>query len=432
VIARVRWVIVLGYAGLMGCGYCAAQQNTETQSTVPQVEVNVNRVLVPVVVRDKQGRVVGDLKERDFTVLDNDKPRVISGFLTERHATPGNAGNGEPASNAPHAGAGAVPGAPVAGLPDRITVFLFDDLHMSAAETARAKAAASEVLADVVTGTDVAAVVSLSGAVNSGLTRNREKLQAELMSVVPHKLFQTDATQCGNIDYYQANLIVNMGDAEAMRDALKGEALCNPAMQIGEGDMPVAQNLVESAARRALALGHQDMQESFAVIDEIVGRMAKLPGQRTLVLASSGFLDVEPYALAAESKVLNDAAQSNVIVSSIDARGLFVSELSASERGPGAGGPNPDFRRAEMVAAENPMAVLADGTGGIFFHDSNDLAAGFRQVTEAPAVVYLLELSLDGVKADGAYHKLKVRVDREGVEVQARRGYFMPRSEKKK
>jgi VWFA-related protein len=81
-----------------------------------------------------------------------------------------------------------------------------------------------------------------------------------------------------------------------------------------------------------------------------------------------------------------------------------------------------------MMVAGSAMGALADGTGGTFFDNINDLGAGFRRVAEAPELVYLLELSLDGVKADGAYHKLKVKVDREGVEVQARRGYFMAKA----
>jgi hypothetical protein len=50
----------------------------------------------------------------------------------------------------------------------------------------------------------------------------------------------------------------------------------------------------------------------------------------------------------------------------------------------------------------------------------------------APEVVYVLELSLDNVKSDGHYHPLRVRVDREGVQLQARGGYLMPRPEKSK
>lgn len=53
-------------------------------------------------------------------------------------------------------------------------------------------------------------------------------------------------------------------------------------------------------------------------------------------------------------------------------------------------------------------------------------------ITEAPEAVYMLELPLDGVEANGSYHRLEVKVDREGMEVQARRGYFIPKPEKRK
>jgi VWFA-related protein len=78
------------------------------------------------------------------------------------------------------------------------------------------------------------------------------------------------------------------------------------------------------------------------------------------------------------------------------------------------------------------MAELADGTGGTFFHNSNDLDAGFKALTEAPEVVYLLELPLENVKPDGSYHRLKVKVTRDGLQIQARRGYLVPKPEKNK
>jgi VWFA-related protein len=159
--------------------------------------------------------------------------------------------------------------------------------------------------------------------------------------------------------------------------------------------------------------------------------MEKLPGQRTLILVSSGFLDVEAEALTAESQIMDAAAQFNVTISSLDARGLYTSEATASEHGPGAGGQNLDYRRSEMRLEENPMSELANGTGGTFFHNSNDLSAGFKLLTEAPQVVYLLELPLNA-DAESGYHRLTVKVNREGAEVQARRGYLVPKAEKKK
>jgi VWFA-related protein len=85
-----------------------------------------------------------------------------------------------------------------------------------------------------------------------------------------------------------------------------------------------------------------------------------------------------------------------------------------------------------MTRAEDVMSELADGTGGAFFHHSNDLGAGFKSLTDAPEVVYVLELSPDGVKPDGSYHRLQVKVDREGMRLQARQGYSAPKQEKNK
>ena len=91
-----------------------------------------------------------------------------------------------------------------------------------------------------------------------------------------------------------------------------------------------------------------------------------------------------------------------------------------------------DYTRSEMSLADGAMASLADGTGGTFFHNSNDLDTGFKALAEGPGTVYLLELSLDGVKPDGTYHHIKVKLDRTGLDLNARRGYFMPKQEKVK
>ncbi len=55
------------------------------------------------------------------------------------------------------------------------------------------------------------------------------------------------------------------------------------------------------------------------------------------------------------------------------------------------------------------MAEPADGSGGTYFNNSNDLEGGFKALTVIPEYVYLLELSLQNVKQDGAYHPLKVK-----------------------
>jgi VWFA-related protein len=423
-------------AALAGCGLLlaaggsgAAQDAKESPTPSFHLEMNVDRLLVPVVVRDRHGHTINDLKKQDFEVLDNNKPRAISGFAVERRGSvdPTPSGPPPPATNS---------GVTV---PNRITVFLFDDMHLAFEDLAHARAAGVAVLAGALSGTDMAAVVSVSGAVNTGLTRDRVKLQAALEQLSPHTMYRPDPTDCPNIDYYEADLIENKHDPVAVQDAVRKYINCHPAIanpvEAGGGaNSPNAEGLVDGAAQRALNVGRMDVLSTYAGIATLIRRMAQLPGQRALVLVSPGFLNIERESLDAESRIIDLAARSNVTVSALDARGLYTTEMTASQRSPLLGGrslqDNTELQRSSMKLAENVMAELADGTGGTFFHNRNDLEAGLKELTDVPECLYMLELSVSDVKRNGSLHHLNVKVNREGAQVAARRGYFMPKPDK--
>ncbi len=439
-------VLLSGCLAGIWCVQVVAQQNVPPPTTpapaepAPQgsgvpIKVEVNAVLVPVVVRDGRGDAVGSLQKEDFEVFDQGKLQVISGFTIEKRgageiaAKP--AAPADPRVPVPDAAPPATP-AP-ASAPKRFIVFLFDDLHLDFGDLAQVQAAAKRMLAGSLGDSDMADVVSFSGT-NSGMTRDRAKLQEAIMQLKVRNLYRHVGRPCPNVDYYLADLIANRHDDPAFESAVQDTMTC---ANLKPQERNMAEGMVRSAVSQALAVGDQDTRVTLLFIRELAHRMEALPGDRMVILVSPGFLANSAEAQTLKSRIMDVAAQSKVTVSALDARGLYTTNLDASQRGEGSAyglvtAQASQQHSGSMAINENVMAELADGTGGTFFHNSNDLDAGFKRLTEAPEYLYLLEVSPQNVKANGSYHTLKVKVRPGGLKVQARRGYYAPKAENKK
>jgi VWFA-related protein len=405
---------------------------------VPVFRVNVNSLLVPVVVRDKQGHAVGDLTANDFRVLDQGKLQTIAGMTLVRST----AHEGEPGNPSEAPGENASEG----GKQNRFIVFLFDDRHLDSSDLARTQEAATKVLSQGLAPNEYAAVVSLMG-VNSGVTQDRAALLAAIKGVSTHRSFQHDARDCPDIDYYSADKILNQHDETEFQIAVAKVDACNGTTAVASGnantmgqiEAPINadQRLALSAARRSLAVGEEDARESINAVGSVVRAMSKLSGQRTLILLSPGFLSLSPSVMSFKSQLFDQAAASSVVINTLDARGLYAGNVDASQGGTNVflsqrTGQTSQNQLNAMVSSENALAEMANGTGGKFFHNNNDLETGLKALMVPPDYVYLLEISLKNVKPAGAYHRLDVKVGRDGLHVDARRGYFAPKEAKGK
>ncbi len=390
------------------------------------IQVKVDAVLVPVVVRDAQGRAIGTLKKEDFQIFDKDKRRAISGFTIEKNYPVGiNRAIAEPT---PGSSSAPMDEPPSALVPKRYIVLLFDDLHLSSGDLSQVRKAALQMISTSLSPTDMAAVVSFTGTY-SGMTSDHAKLQEALSKLQSRNLYQHATHGCPDIDYYQADLIQNRHDNSALEAAIQDTLTCR---ELDNKTMRnVAESIARSTASQVLTVGDQDVRVTLNFLKQILQKMAVLPGQRTLILISPGFLTVTSEALAAKSQIIDIAAQSNITISTLGAKGLYTTEIDASERGARsaysmATGSDSQSRRESLTQSDDVMAEFADGTGGSYFHNNNDLATGLLKLTAAPEYLYLLEFSLLDTKPDGSYHHLKVKIDQKDLHLQARRGYFAP------
>jgi VWFA-related protein len=422
-------LIALGGGVLLSASAQAPAESTDknaemTSHDAPATfKAKVNLVLVPVVVRDSQGSTIGDLKKEDFLLFDKGKPQVITKFSMEKSGGQAAkvAEGSKPAEGAPEEHAPAV-------LPEHYTAYLFDDVHLAFGDLARVRDAADRHMASL-DSTARAAIYTTSGQNTLDFTDDRAKLHETLFSLRPRPVSRAPrGMECPDVSYYQGDLIFNKNDQQAFQVATQDALVC---MNLDPRMITVAQGAAHSAAQRAVTDGDHETRLALAVLKELVRRMSAIPGQRAIVLVSPGFLT--PFDLISEtSDVIERAIRANVIISALDARGLYASVPGgdASQRVSNTATVQykAQYHIASAAEEADVLGELADATGGNFFHNSNDLDGGFKRVAAAPEYFYMLGFSPENLKLDGSYHKLKVTLkDGAKLSMQARRGYYAPR-----
>ena len=401
-----------------------AQNSTEISShdEAATFRINVNLVLVRVVARDPKG-AVGNLKKEDFELFDNRKPQVISRFSVE-------SGTPKPTRQA---GAPSTSGEQQqqVALPDRYIAYLFDDIHLNLSDLMQVRNAASKHMATLQP-TDRAAIFTTSGRTTLDFTADKEKLLKTLLHLNASPLTGgIGISECPDVTYYVADMIQNKHDPSALQMITQEDLQCryNNDPQFTQQ----AQQDAQMAAMRELNLGDHESRVAIYTIQDVVKRIAIAPGQRNIVLVSPGFLN--PDFLHEQSDLGDRAVRANVVINTLDARGLYTIDPAGDISQPGVvpvafAGLQAQYAHASASADADILAELADATGGTFFHNSNDLEGGLRRLASPPEYSYLLGFSPSNLKMDGKYHNIKVTIKSgEKLTIQARKGYFAPAHE---
>jgi VWFA-related protein len=408
------------YLALQPASDESARPLSSGKEALTTLKVDVRMVPVSVVLRDAKGNATGSLRKEDFLLFDNGKPQTITSFSVEKveAVAPVESSNDRYPANSE-----AKPAAPRAHPPVREVAYVFDDIHAAFGDLNQARVAALRHIA-ALRPDDRAAVFTTSGEIGTDFTADREKLQQALMKLRQHPVLRGVA--CPPVSEYMADLIVNHDDLEALSTATQDAINCAFAGMKDSADR--AEQLAKSAAREMLSSASAANQNTLNVLQEVLRRIAALPGNRSIVLVSPGFLTLTPETRQSAMELVDRAVRTNIVVHALDVRGLYVMDVAGNVSHPA----NPVFRagmdREEALAQSDVMAELAYGTGGTFFHNNNDVNEGFRRTADAPEYMYVLGFSPQ--KLDGKFHKLKVTLSAAGksgpgkLTVQARQGYY--------
>ena len=403
-------------------------QEVSSRDTPATFKVHVNNVLVRVVVRDSRGKVVPNLKKEDFQLYDGRKLQTITSFATENPRTHTVPVTTSPDPSVPSSDADPA-AVKAAALPQRFVSMVFDDTHMSMQDAVFVRDSATRFFGALAP-SDRVSINTTSGQLTQDFTDDRSLLEKALLGIVPRPLSHHDRNDCPDMSYYEADLIANKNDTQALAVATEETLQCafngDPKMQ------GAAQSQAQMAAQRAISEGDNETEYAYRHLDAIVRRMTSLPGQRVIVLVSPGFI---MSTLQSDAYDLVDrATRANIVINTIDARGLYVPDLAGDIAHPSndsvrTAGYKSTYRIAAQSAQEDVLAQFADGTGGRFYHNRNDVDAAMREAGAAPEVSYVLGFSPQNLKFDGRFHGLKVSLTtKEKFNVQARHGYFAPRS----
>ncbi len=404
----------------------------------------VNLVSVPVVVRDREGNFGRQiLRQEDFQLLDSGLAQVIARFAIEKSSSEGSVEKPGPASASE---------AQKPSLPERYVAYLFDDVHMKPGDLLNARKAANRHLDQTVDAQTRAAIFTTSGRTTQDFTGDSEKLHATVNAIQPWESMSDKQHDCPYVSYYLADMLVNrshalspglsdnqvisMMNADPALAAVVAETIvCEHLPQVAPGTPVPVSTIVQilwpprNAAGLALATGVEETRTSLSVMRDLVRSMSALPGNRSVVMVSPGFLLSEDHRLN-ENDIFEKAIHAGVTINTLDVRGLATTPgFTADDKGYSSG------YSAQMAQYESDAASLsqdllgevAAGTGGTFFHNNNGLEEGLKELAARPEYVYVLGFSPDNLKLDGSYHGLKVTLKNgASLTVEARRGYWAP------
>lgn len=420
---------------------CLAQQREQ------KVVVGTNEVQLDVVVKDKKGRPVKDLKPGDFEVFEDGVKQPIESFrLVNRGSAAETVKPAESKTELAPATSVVKKAEPATVTRDIETkvsaiALVYDRLAPEARK--RAHDAALSYVGEGAIQESYAGVF----VINLGLTtlQNYTNDTALLRRAIDRAGMTASSTFESNGASQSGGTTQKITQATATVSGAgggAGAAAAGAAAGAAGVDAMFAQ--MEERSKETFEVLQRDQQgfSTFNGLLAVVNSMKRLPGRKAIIFFSEG-LALPPNVRRHFDSVINNANLANVSFYAIDTAGLRAESPEAASRDainsrvfrrmessgrPDLSGPmTKNLERNEDILNLNPqngLMQIAAETGGQFIGDTNNIAPKLKQIDEDLNTYYMLNYAPTNQNYDGKFRNVSVKVNRSGIDVQSRKGYF--------
>ncbi len=414
------------FAMLLPGAWISAQSRKGRQEGDPKSQtifrLPVDIVVVNATVTDKAGNPVTDLTASDFRVYDDGKPQPIQTFALETYGPEEE--TAEVGDRSSHPASKKTAGEQTAPRARLISIVI-DDLTMkNAADFNYMMEGVKTFVQKDMSAGDMVAVVSGSGNVQLPFTDDKQQLLEQLPVALRKLNFATiNRSTCPRLSDLQAWRISDaLSDFRVNYQPLIQETLSCLGLSDTPGSDGTAMSFLKAAARQQNQISEFQTRNLLYTVRQHIRALRHFDGEKAVVVFSDGFL-AEPSSPASYQlqDLIDLALRSGIILNTINIRGL-EGEISVV---PTDGPADPE----DKLAQESPLSQMAYETGGLFFHNDNNLRKGLRSAIRRQSYYYILSYGMPSPKADGAYHKIKLEVTRPGLSLSYRKGYFTQKEE---
>ena len=371
----------------------------------PIFKAGINFVSVDVIVSDKNGNPILDLKPEEFSVSEDGKAQKIEQFSVVKIdplAQVEGPTNGPIRSQQDEQREAARPEV-------RLFTILLDDYHVRRGNDMAVRKPLIDFIQNQLAPADMVAIMyPMTPVADISFTRNRdslisaiEKFEGRKFNYTARNAFEEQYT------FYPAATV------ERIRNQITLGALEAAAIRMG--------GLREG--RKSIIFVSEGLTESLP--PQMNDPVAALPGfgnpNRNNAQAQSD--EREDWArktdlLSELRRVFQTVNTQNTSIYSVDPRGLAVFEYGINE------GVGLQQDSQGLKTSLDTLHTLSNNTDGRAIVNRNDLAVGMKQIMRDSSGYYLLGYTSSSAPTDGRFHEIKVNVSRRGVQVRARRGYW--------